>query len=303
MLKKLIISIYLLIISGLYANFQVAPQVQKLSLDRPGTQKIYLKNGTNKLKKIKIYSERPKDQKTMDLYMGDWIIVYPKIVYLKPNSKKIIRMSARPPRGLVDGEYRSHLVFEELPVKKYDNKETEDDKVGVNIDIIHILVSTVYGYSGKLEYGGIFDDFQVVTDKKKTYFVSKITNTGTTALDVVYKATYYKGIKKLKNEDLLVGKVMRENYLDSVVELNKISKDANRMKIEYYYKIKKEAKKVKEGEEEYDEFKLGEKIVSIEKITKEKYFKELEEKKKKEVEEEKIEGKNKEEKSEVKKDS
>ncbi len=276
-------------ISVLYANFQVAPQVQKMNLNRPGTKKIYLKNGTNKLKKIKIYSERPKDQKTKDLYMGDWIIVYPKIVYLKPNSKKIVRMAARPPQGLADGEYRSHLVFEELPVKRYDSSEKDESKVGVNIDVIHILVSTVYGYSGKLEYGGIFEDFQIVTDKKKTYFVSKIINTGTTALDVIYRVTYYENMKELKTEDLLVGKVMRENYLDSVVELNKISKGANRMKIEYYYRIKKEEKKVKEGEKEYDEFKLGEKIIPIEKISKDKYFKELEKKNKEEVDAKKLE--------------
>lgn len=292
MIKKLIIFIYLLMISILYANFQVAPQVQKISLDRPGTQKIYLKNGTNKLKKIKIYSERPEDQKTKNLYMGDWIIVYPKIVYLKPNSKKVVRMAARPPKGLVDGEYRSHLVFEEIPVKKYDNSEKDANKVEVNIDIIHILVSTVYGYSGKLEYGGVFEGFQVVTDDQKTYLVSRITNTGTTALDVIYKITYYKDVKKLKTEELLVGKAMRENYFDSVVELNKISKDANKMKIEYYYRVKREERKVKEGEEEYEEFKLGEKIVAVKKITKENYFKELEEKNKKEEEVKKVEMEN-----------
>ncbi|MEI6856993.1 hypothetical protein [Psychrilyobacter sp.] len=300
MLKKMII--YLFLFSRLYANFEVAPQIQELSLDRQATQKIYLKNGTKKLKKIKIYSRRPEDQKTKDLYMGDWIIVYPKMVYLKPNSKKIIRMAARPPKGLVDGEYRSHLVFEEMPVKKYDNTEKDDEKVGIDLEIVHILVSTVYGYRGKLEYGGNFDTFKVVTDKKKTYLVSKITNTGTTALDVVYKTTYYKDVKKLKNEDLIAGKVMRENYYDSVVELNKISKGANKIKVEFYYRLKIKNREGKEGEKEYDEFKLGEKIIDIKRISAEKYLKELEGANKKEVEEERIEGKNKEEKSEVNKE-
>ncbi|OQY41822.1 MAG: hypothetical protein B6227_03985 [Fusobacteriia bacterium 4572_74] len=300
MMKRIILSIYMFMISVLYANFQVAPQIQKLSLDRPGTHKIYLKNDSNKLEKIKIYSERPKDQKTKDLYMGDWIIVYPKLVYLKPNSKKVIRMAARPPKGLVDGEYRSHLVFEELPVKKYNNSEKDGNKVGVNIDVIHILVSTIYGYKGKLQYDGIFDDFQVVTDKEKIYLASKISNTGTTALNVIYKVTYYENMKKLETENLLAGKAMRENYLDSVVELNKISKGANKMKIEYYYRVQKVAKKVKEGESEYDEFKLGEKLISIEKISKDKYFKELEAK---ELGEKKVKKEVKEEKSKVKKDS
>lgn len=281
MIKKVIMFMYLLMTSVLFANFQVAPQVQKMDLKRPGTHKIFLKNDTNKLKKIKIYSERPRDQKTKDLYMGDWIIVYPKLIYLKPNSKKVVRIASRPPKDLLDGEYRSNLVFEEIPTKKYDNSEKDETKVGVNLEIIHILVSTVYGYSGKLEYSGIFDDFQVITDKEQTYLASKITNIGTTALDIVYKTTYYENMKKLKTEELLVGKAMRENYRDFVVELNEISKDTDRMKIEYYYRVKKENNRVKEGEDEYDEFKLGEKIISIERIMKEKYLKELEKKNKK----------------------
>jgi len=283
-MKKLIICIYLLLFSGIYANFEVAPQIQEISLDRQATQKIYLKNGTKKLKKIKIYSRRPEDQKTKDLYMGDWIIVYPKIVYLKPNSKKVIRMAARPPKNLVDGEYRSHLVFEEEPVKKYDNTEKDEEKVGVDLEVIHILVSTVYGYRGELEYGGNFEDFQVVTDKKKAYLSSKITNTGTTALDVFYKMTYYKDMKKIKTEDLVLGKVMRENYLDSVVELNEISMNANKMKVEFYYRVKIKNREGKEDEKEYDEFKLGEKLVTIKKISAEEYLENL-----KEVQDEKLE--------------
>lgn len=281
MLKKIVISMYLLMTSVLFANFQVAPQVQKMDLKRPGTHKIFLKNDTNKLKKIKIYSERPRDQKTKDLYMGDWIIVYPKLVYLKPNSKKVVRIASRPPKDLVDGEYRSNLVFEEIPTKKYDNSEKDETKVGVNLEIIHILVSTIYGYSGELEYNGIFANFQVIDDSEQTYLASKVTNLGTTALDITYKITYYKNMKELKIENLLVGKAMRENYKDFVVELKEISKDADRMKIEYYYRQKKKENKVKEGEDEYDKFKLGEKIISIKRISKEKYLKELEKNKKK----------------------
>ena len=265
--------IYIILFSSIYANFEVAPQIQELSLDRQSTQKIHIKNGTSKLKKIKIYSERPKNQNNQDLYMGDWIIVYPKIVYLKPNSKKIIRMSARPPKDLVDGEYRSHLVFEELPVNKYDAGEKDENKVGVNLDVIHILVSTVYGYKGELKRDGIFEDFRVVTDEDNTYFLSKITNTGTAALDIVYKTTYYNGVKKLKTEDIIVGKVMRNNYTNSVAEVKNLPKDANKMSIEIYYRIKNKVREGKGGEKEYHEFKIGEKNVPIERMTKEEYFK------------------------------
>lgn len=295
-MKKLIICIYLLLISVLYANFEIAPEIQEIDLSRQMTKKIHLKNGTNKLKKIKIYSQRPEDQKTKDLYMGNWIIVYPKIVYLKPNSKKIIRMAARHPQGLAEGEYRSHLVFEELPVKKYDNSEKDEKKVGVDIQIMYKLITTVYGYRGKLEYGGSFDDFKIIEDGKKIHLASKITNTGTAALNIFYRITYYKNMKVLKTEDVVVEKIMRENDLDSLVELNKISKGANKMKVEFYYRLKNKKTKENEGEKEYNEFKIGEKLISIKKLSMEEYTKGL-----KKVGNEKAEKEK--EKNEEKKDS
>jgi len=298
-MKKIIIYIYLLMISVLYADFEVAPKIQKIDLDRSSTKKIHLKNPTDKLKKLKIYSERPKDQKTKDFYMGDWIIVYPKIVYLKPKSKKIIRMAARPPKGLADGEYRSHLVIEELPVQVYNNVEENKGEKSVEVEIFYKILSTIYGYKGKLEYSGIFDGFKFVTDKKKTYLVSKITNTGTTALEVYYKITYYKDMKELKSEELRAGKVMRENYLDSILELNNVSKGVDKITLGIYYRVNKDSYE----EEGYEEFKLGEKTIPIEKTSIEEFLKELKEKNKKEMGKEKIEGKNKEEKSEEEKDS
>jgi len=281
-MKKIIaILMFNLLFVVSYGNFQIAPQIQTVNLERPSTNKIYLRNDTNKLKKIKVYARRPKDQKSEDLYMGDWIIVYPKIIYLKPNSKKTVRMTARPPKGLAPGEYRSELVFEEEPVKKYDTNEAGEGKVGVNVEVLYVLVSTVYGYVGELEYKGTSEDYKVVVDGKKTYLTSKVTNTGTTALDIIYKVTYYDGSKKLKEEELKLGKVMRENSKDLVILLKNISKNANKMKVEFFYRVENSANARKKGEGEYREVKLGEKIIPIKRITKEEYFKSIKGKDKK----------------------
>jgi P pilus assembly chaperone PapD len=267
MIKK--IMIYLILFSTLYGNFEVAPQIQRINLDRPTTRKIYLKNGTDKLKKIKVYSQVPENQKDKSLYMGDWIIVYPKIVYLKPNGKKVLRMAARPPQGLKDGEYRSYLVFEELPTKK-NTGEGDNNKVGVNIEVLYKLISTVYGYKGNLIYDGTIKDLKIVKSEKDSILESKVINAGTTALDTFYKITYYKGVKKLKEENIHVGKVMRENTLDSRIKLNKNIKDATNIKIELYYKITKESKG---REDTIEEIKLEEKVFLVEDLLKAKEIK------------------------------
>ncbi|MGB6129739.1 MAG: hypothetical protein WBG30_13420, partial [Psychrilyobacter sp.] len=207
-------------------------------------------------------------QKTKSLYMGDWIIAYPKIIILKPKGKKIVRMAARLPKGLGDGEYRSELVFEEQPIQSYNNKDKDSERLSGGVTVLHTLISTVYGYNGELEYNGNFGDFKLITDEKKTYFASEITNIGTTALDSFYRITYYdNNMEKLKTEDIALNKIMRENYKNFILELKKISKKSTSMKIEYYCKIESDKQK------ETEEYKIGEKIIPREIMSLDEYKK------------------------------
>lgn len=45
----------------------------------------------------------------------DMIIYAPRRVTLAPNEPQSVRISARPPKGLADGEYRIHLLFRAIP--------------------------------------------------------------------------------------------------------------------------------------------------------------------------------------------
>ena len=45
----------------------------------------------------------------------DMIVYAPRRITLAPNSPQSIRISARPPQGLPDGEYRVHLLFRAIP--------------------------------------------------------------------------------------------------------------------------------------------------------------------------------------------
>jgi len=277
---KKIILLYFLLLNIVYASFELAPQIQYINLDRPGTVELHLKNPTKKLVKIKIYAQTPEDQKNKELDMKDWVIVYPRVVYLKPNAKQLVRMAIRAPKGLKDGEYRAYLVFEEMKTQKYSVEKTEVPKA--HLDILYKIISTIYGYKGDLKYGANFSDFQFISDGKKDYFISKVENTGTTALDSYYRLTYYNGDREIGKEVIRNGKVMRENTDTPMIELKEIKKKADNAKIEFLYRVPK----TMNNTSEYDEFKLGEKMIPIKKITKEEYFGQLEkEKEKKSVEE------------------
>ena len=46
---------------------------------------------------------------------ADMIVYAPRRVTLAPNEPQSIRIAARPPQGLPDGEYRVHLLFRAIP--------------------------------------------------------------------------------------------------------------------------------------------------------------------------------------------
>jgi P pilus assembly chaperone PapD len=46
---------------------------------------------------------------------ADMIVYAPRRVTLAPNEPQSIRLAARPPQGLADGEYRVHLLFRAIP--------------------------------------------------------------------------------------------------------------------------------------------------------------------------------------------
>src|SRR5437764_10775627 len=46
---------------------------------------------------------------------ADMIVYAPRRVTLAPHQPQAIRIAARPPQGLPDGEYRVHLLFRAIP--------------------------------------------------------------------------------------------------------------------------------------------------------------------------------------------
>ncbi len=54
--------------------------------------------------------------------IAPWVFVNPATFYLKPKSKKVIRVMVAPPEPLRDGEYRALITFREVPIRSGDNQ-------------------------------------------------------------------------------------------------------------------------------------------------------------------------------------
>jgi hypothetical protein len=74
--------------------------------------------------------------------MQDMLVFSPRRVTLPPNQPQIIRLSARLPEGLADGEYRGHLLFRAIPDAR---TATADGNVEVASGGVAISLVPIYG--------------------------------------------------------------------------------------------------------------------------------------------------------------
>jgi len=75
----------------------------------------------------------------------DMIVYAPRRVTLAPNQPQAIRISARPPQGLPDGEYRVHMLFRAIPpaTPLSPSGDAADQPKGVSFRLIPVYGVTI----------------------------------------------------------------------------------------------------------------------------------------------------------------
>lgn len=73
----------------------------------------------------------------------DMIVYAPRRVTLAPNAPQSIRISARPPKGLPDGEYRVHMLFRAVPPPAPVTDQAAQQAKGVSFKLIPIYGVTI----------------------------------------------------------------------------------------------------------------------------------------------------------------
>jgi fimbrial chaperone protein len=66
-------------------------------------------------------------------YAKDLIRYSPRRVDIEPGARQTIRIAARRPKDLAEGEYVSHLVFKEIPIQEESSDKQEDEDLSVTL--------------------------------------------------------------------------------------------------------------------------------------------------------------------------
>ncbi len=78
-----------------------------------------------------------------DTTARDMIVYAPRRVTLAPNKPQSIRISARPPQGLPDGEYRVHMLFRAIPPATPVTAPTGEKPQGLSFALIPVYGVTI----------------------------------------------------------------------------------------------------------------------------------------------------------------
>ena len=74
---------------------------------------------------------------------ADMIVYAPRRVTLAPNQPQSIRLAARPPQGLPDGEYRVHLLFRAIPPARPVTPASAEKVEGLQFKLIPVYGVTI----------------------------------------------------------------------------------------------------------------------------------------------------------------
>ena len=153
------------------AGISVAPRRAIFRIDERNTQEIEVTNQSERPIRVRVETAQPPRMEE-DLYLGDWVRLYPPILNLPPGDKRAVRFSVQPPEEVEDGEYRSLLFFEELP------PEDERAEEGVEFSLLTRLGINIYGRYGEMNYEGELRDKEIETSGSELLIAGEFVNQG-----------------------------------------------------------------------------------------------------------------------------
>ncbi len=108
----------------------------------------------------------------------EMILFAPRKVTLPPNQPQAIRLSARAPEGLPDGEYRVHMLFRAIPAPQPVTAPKKIDGVAFQLRPIYGVTIPVIVRLGNLEAKAALSNVRKVTDGGKQAISVDISRSG-----------------------------------------------------------------------------------------------------------------------------
>lgn len=148
-MKKIILIFILAIFSTLsYSlNFSIAPTKFEVDLNKRETQEAFIINNTSSPLRIEVYLDTLEGYEEKNLNSN--IVIFPKKVSVRPGGKQTVRFRVKDIENLKDGEYKSLLVFKEIPKDIKTTGTNKSDEIITEFSFITELAVRIIGVKGE----------------------------------------------------------------------------------------------------------------------------------------------------------
>lgn len=229
-MKKIILLCFIIFAQPVWSlNFSIAPTKFEADLSKTTYHEAYLINNTAQPLRIEVYTEAPKSYENYNL--NKEITIFPKIISIKPASKQEIRFRVKPPENMKDGEYRSLLVFREVPgkIKKTISIKSQNLEMETELTMITEAAVSVFGETGDVSVKGEIKNFKHSLKDGRLYMTADVLSEGNTSLKIDY-------IIKNGNKKIAQGKFgnslrMGENKISKEILFDTLGLDLKKLKI------------------------------------------------------------------------
>lgn len=218
MKKKWVVVIVFLFIVVNFTTFSLlkvnlSPNYLDIDVTKPSTQEIVVTNGTGDFVRYKLSFKKPKDVDE-EYYMGDNLIIYPRVISLPPNESRKVRIRLKAPIDSEEKEFLAMIHFEELKGESAVVTSVLDESevklsAGISVDINYYIYGVPKNIVHDVKVNNIHMK-NIISEKGERRVVAlEIKNKG----DLVFRGQTrlimegQKKFKKLKNfDDLFQGK-------------------------------------------------------------------------------------------------
>ena len=235
----LLVFIILPIKSFSFLKIDVDPRGVNMDVSKQITQEITVMNQTNEFVRYKVSLEKPKNLKD-EYYMGDKLIIYPRVISLKPKGGQVIRLRLKKPINTKGIDYTTKICFDELVSEKQNNDSVGSLKEKVNIATKFTVRVEMYvlGSSEVSSPVVTFEDGEIQEEifegKKSRYLVYKVKNKGRKFFKPRAKIKVLEGEKQQKDrQDKFFNMVVQGEERDLKIDITKFSV-GDKLKVQIY---------------------------------------------------------------------
>lgn len=150
-MKKIIVGTFIILTTITNAiSFTVYPTRFEIDSKSVGIYEAEVVNNTEEPLRVTMYTEED-DNFGKEHNINENIVVVPKNIALKPGASQTVRFRFKPDKNKIDGEYKSNIIFKEIPLDiKSVSKAENNENMTSNVRFITEMAVPVYALGDNL---------------------------------------------------------------------------------------------------------------------------------------------------------